>query len=328
LKQSSLRQLEALGRRDVGAWWISGGLTPDHTTFTRFFQRHEELLSGEFFVQVTSQIVKRLGISADEVALDGTVVQAMASTSQMLKREALEKKLQEAKQADDEERVEQLETASAVLKEREVAREAAGKDPSQARVSPTEPEAVLQPKKNSEDLAFSYKPVVGAHPSGIITGQALSPSSETACVPEVLVQHGQIFDAPPTRALADAGFNSLEILTLFVLLQLDALIPGGRSDSDTMTRGGTSGRFPKSAFIYDEATDTVRCPAGEQMRARSPQLDRAGRAYREFRTPACRACPLRDKCTGASERRLKRYEGEELKDAMTQVLQQPAARKA
>lgn len=326
LKQASLRQLEALARRDIGAWWIAGGLTPDHTTFTRFFQRHEQLLSEDFFVQVTSLVVKRLGISAAELALDGTVVQAMASTSQALKREALEKELREAKDANETERVERLQAASIALKEREEVKDAAGKDASKAQISPVEPDAVLQPQKNSEDFAFAYKPVIGAHPSGLIVGQALSPTSETSCVPELLTQHGQVLGAQPKTVLADAGFNTLDVLGLLVMLELDALVPGGGNAK--MQRKGTAGRFPKSDFAYEPSTDTVRCPAGHQMRPRSPQLDRAGREYREFRTPACDACPLRNQCTTASQRKFKRYAGDELKEAMAQVLQQPAARDA
>jgi transposase len=326
LKQSSLRQLEALSRRDIGAWWIAGGLTPDHTTFTRFFQRHEQLLSEHFFIEVTSLVAKRLGIAAAEFALDGTVVQAMASTSQALKREALDKELKEAKEANASERVEKLEAASHELKQRETAKDAAGKDPSKVQVSPIEPEAVLQPQKNSEDYALAYKPVIGTHPSGLIAAQALSPSSETACVSELLIQHAQVFGAQPTSVLADAGFNTHDVLALFVMLEMDALVPGGGSDK--LQRKGTKGRFPKSDFVHDQTNDTVRCPAGHQMRPYAPQRDRAGREYREFRTPECASCPLRLQCTTGSQRKLKRYAGDELKDGMAQVLQQPAARDA
>jgi len=328
LKQPSLRQLESLALRDVGAWWLSGGLTPDHTTFTKFIQRHARLLSEDFFVQVTRRVVKGLGVSAGDLGLDGTVAEAMASTAQALKREALEKELKDAKESIDPERVEQLEAAGVALTEREAAKKAAGKDPKTALVSPVEPEAVLQPQKNSEDFRLSYKPVVGVHASGVIVGQALSPSSETACVTEVLTQHGQILDAVAETTLADSGFNTLEVLTLMLALSANALIPSGRSDNEGMNRKGTKGRFPKSAFVYDETTDTVLCPAGAVMRPRKAQPDRAGRMYREFRTPACASCPLRERCKqpNAKARRLKRYVGEEMKDVMAQVLHQRAAR--
>src|ERR1700722_19621158 len=36
MKQWSLREMEALAKRDVGAWWLCGGHQPDHSTLARF----------------------------------------------------------------------------------------------------------------------------------------------------------------------------------------------------------------------------------------------------------------------------------------------------
>jgi hypothetical protein len=328
LKQSSLRQLETLALRDVGAWWLTAGLTPDHTTITKFIRRHQQLLSEDFFIQVTSHVAKHLGIGASELVLDGTVVQAAASTSQTLMREALEEKLKDAEEAGETQRIEQLARAEAALAAREATRDAAGRDPALAQVSPTEPEAVLQPLKNSDDHRLGYKPVIGAHPSGLIVGQALSPSNENACVGELLTQHGQVFGAAPASALADAGFCTIENVGLFLLLNIDALIPSGRSNSEGMKRKTSTRRFPKAAFTYDEASMTAQCPAGHTMGGDKWLTDRGGRRYRELRTPACRQCPLHDQCTAGRSRILKRYEGEELKEAMAAVLAQPRAREA
>ena len=35
-RQWSLRELEGLARRDVGAWWVCGGHQPDHSTIGKF----------------------------------------------------------------------------------------------------------------------------------------------------------------------------------------------------------------------------------------------------------------------------------------------------
>jgi len=49
-RQWSLRELEALARRDVGARWLCGGHQPDHSTVGKFIQLHAEVLTEEFFV--------------------------------------------------------------------------------------------------------------------------------------------------------------------------------------------------------------------------------------------------------------------------------------
>lgn len=326
LQQRSLRQLEALARRDVGAWWMAGGLTPDFTTFTKFIQRHSALLSDEFFVKTTAQMVRRLKLTRGDFSLDGTVIESAASTAGALKKEALIKQLEVAKSEGNTSRIEQLEKASEVLAQRAEVRERASKDASSIQVSPTEPEAVLQPAKNSYDYKLSYKPTLGAHPSGLIVGQALSASNETACVEQLLEHHERVFGAQPERVLADAGFNSVTMLRLFVDRNLDALVPGGRG---TSPRAGCAGRFGRSDFTWDEATQQMLCPAHKPMSGgRSWRTDYAGRRYREYEGRTCSQCPLRQQCTTRKKRRLKVFEGDELKLAMAQVMAHPAAQRA
>lgn len=326
LKQSSLRQLEALARRDVGAWWVAGGLTPDFTTFTKFIQRHSQLLSDDFFVQTTSRIVKQLKLTRSDLAIDGTVVQAAASTAGALKREAMQKQLVEAKDEGDTQSVAKLEAASAVLAEREAARALAGKKPDSVVVSPLEPEAVNQPKKNSKDYQLAYKPTLGTHPSGLIVGQSLSATSENECVPAILEHHERVFGAQPQRALADAGFLSIPLLALFVAKDLDVLMPSGRR---TKEKKGREGRFPTSNFVWDAESGAPRCPAGRTMTGgQTVQHDRAGRAYRQYRGRECGTCPLREQCTKSTARNIKRFEGDEMKAAMAEVMRHPEAQQA
>lgn len=349
LQQSSLRQTETLALRDVGAWWLTGGLTPDHTTLARFVARHEALLTEDFFVQVTSKVAKHLGVTAGDLAIDGTVKQAAASSACALRREALDKKRAEAKDEVElakasaataepvemekaERRVEvalrneeQLEKAHEVLLAREEAHQEAGRPADKAQVSPTEPEAVMQPLKRSNDYGFGYKPVVGANKDGLIVCQQVSPFSETEPVTRLIEQHERVLGAAPVRVLADSGFSALYLLAYLVRLGIDLLIPSGRNGKP---RSGRLGLFGKSEFAYQEETDRVRCPFGAEMTPGSSLRDRHGATYREFKTPACKTCPLREHCTSGKARVFKRYEGDELKDAMAEILTHPAARAA
>jgi len=339
-QQSSLRQMESLARRDVGAWWLAGGLTPDHTTLARFVRRHEELLSTEFFVSLTAQIAKQLGIKPADLAIDGTVTLAAASAVSALKREALEKVAVEATEtlaaakasgaepaelARAEAHVKALEKAHVVLEEREAANKAAGKPIDKLQVSPVEPEAVVQPLKRSSDYGLAYKPVVGAHSSGLVVAQNLSPSSETEHVEDLIAQHQAVFGEPAKRALLDSGFCSIGLLTTCVAMGLDVLCPTGQGGKP---RRGRKGHFGKDRFTYLEAGDRVVCPSNAEMTPGIVLKDRRGLEYREFRTPACATCPLRTGCTSSRQRVYKRYVGDELKDAMTELLRHPAARAA
>jgi transposase len=328
LRQPSLRQLEALARRDVGAWWLSGGLTPDFTTFTKFIKRHREVLSDDFFVKTTWLIAKRLklGKRGHDIGIDGTVMQAASSTATALKKEALAEEFEAATQRGDDKQAAQLGEALEAAKARAATREAAGKDGNTILISPMEPEAVFQPQKGTEDFRLSYKPNVAAHPSGLIVGQDVTPASEVAAVPALLTQHERIFGAQPERVLADAGYSSLQVLALFVRLGIDALIPSNKAAE---TRKANSGLFHKCDFPWDEAANAPRCPAELTMAGgSSPRSDRHGNEYRVFTGRACATCPLRERCTTSKQRRIKVFKDDELKVAMAQVMSHPEAKKA
>src|SRR5512132_3621136 len=76
VRQWSLRDLETLAVRDVGAWWFTGGLLPDHSTIGKFIVMHSQVLTEVFFLSVTRGVVKRLALKKGDGAIDGTVIEA------------------------------------------------------------------------------------------------------------------------------------------------------------------------------------------------------------------------------------------------------------
>ena len=95
----SLRDLEELAVRDLGAWWITGGHQPDHSTLGEFIVRHQAVLTQEFFAALVADLVRRLRVAPGVVAGDGTVIEAVASRYGTLRREAVEQAAAAAAQA-------------------------------------------------------------------------------------------------------------------------------------------------------------------------------------------------------------------------------------
>ena len=335
-KQWGLRPLEKLARRDVGAWWLCAGEQPDHSTLGRFCLLHLEILTEEFFLEVTRKVLREVGVQAGIVAADGTVVEAAAGLASLVKQVALEEQVAQARSraeaepqnAQAQRTAATLQQAQQVLAQRQQAREQVGKPGESVQVSSSEPEAMVQPRKDGP-VRPSYKPCLLVHEKRIIIGQSLHPASETASVVPLLVQHGQVLENLPVQLLLDAGFFSLNVLSTCVQVGVDVLCPSGKAHGqEDFERKGHKGLFAKSAFGYEEASDSYMCPAGHRLTT-TGRLQHQGqeRSYREYRTQACAGCPLRAQCTQAEHgRKLKRFEGEQYKEAMQQVLQQPAAR--
>jgi transposase len=308
----SLRELERLARMDLGAMWMSGRVQPDHSTIGKFIQLHAQLLSEQFFTTLVKQLVRKLHLSAGTVGLDGTVIAAAASHYRMLRAEAL--------------RAAALsEQAERMLAARQAARELAGRAGAATLLAPQEPEAVVQPTKHGP-LRPSYKPSALRHESGLVIAQAVHASSETAVVTGLLQQHRAVFAVEPGRLLGDAGYHTLEMLSELAAREIDVLIPAGRTYAQQpWEKRQAKRKLPKSAFRYDAEAEVYHCP-GQRLLARAGgDRDRHGRRYVRYRGD-CRGCALREHCTKSKTgRTLKRYAGEELKEAMAAVLQQPAA---
>lgn len=81
------------------------------------------------------------------------------------------------------------------------------------------------------------------------------------------------------------------------------------------------GRWGKQAFVYQATSDTYRCPAGrcpagETMTRRFSSVEH-GMTLHGYATPACRSrCTVKANCTASIERRIKRWEHEEVVEAM------------
>ncbi|WP_387696278.1 hypothetical protein, partial [Photorhabdus sp. RM157S] len=74
-----------------------------------------------------------------------------------------------------------------------------GKDASQLRINPTEPEAVVQKLKRGRGFSTSYKPSVLVNNRRIIVAQTVDPSSETQVMAALLAQNLTISGGHPEK---------------------------------------------------------------------------------------------------------------------------------
>jgi hypothetical protein len=221
--------------------------------------------------------------------------------------------------------VEQLEHAQSILEQRGQERQARGKDPATLRINPHEPEAVVQPQKDKQRYAASYKPSVLANDKRVIVAAQVHASSETAVVEQLLDQaqgHGKI-----DTALFDAGYFATDIIEATAQRHIELLCPEGQSQGRNWNKHSDK-QLPKSAFDYQGAQDCYRCPGGHNL---TPVARYSGNAsapaYTEYGTSACAGCPLRDQCTRSAQgRRIKRYAIDAQKDALRAKMAQAEAR--
>lgn len=150
----------------------------------------------------------------------------------------------------------------------------------------------------------------------------MHPTSETAVVASLLQQQTAVLGAVPEQQLLDAGYSSIAVLAHFVEHDVDVLIPTGRAfDDDSFEKSDAS--FAKSRFAYNAATDSYRCPAGQDL-----VVIGRGKTEKRYGGAPCAACAHRQKCTPGSKngRTVIRGVGDEYKEAMREVLKHPKAK--
>ena len=324
----SLRTLERLARQDLGCMWVTGGICPDHASIGRFILLHEDSFSNGFFESLTRTVLKVTGSDGERLAGDGTVVEAACSHYKLLREEAVRAQAEMARgaleEAPEDKKCQQAATLAYQVEDtldaRKQARIKKGEKTDSLAISPTEPEAMVQPQKRRRGKAASYKPSVLANEQRVILAHDVDPSQENSLIPGLLEQSQRVTGECAKDLLPDAGYCCDAVIEAALARDINLLCPEGKRAEKP--RAGKV--FPKSQFCYKPLEDVYVCPAGEQLRP-GPQGDKK---YKMYRTSACKDCLRRNECTKAKEgRRLRRLDGDEAKEALREVMQQPQAQK-
>jgi len=112
------------------------------------------------------------------------------------------------------------------------------------------------------------------------------------------------------EAIADKGYyKSEEILAC----EVQGITP---TVAKPLTSGAAArGRFDRADFAYDADKDVYVCPAGEHLTYRyTSELD--NKMQRSYAASFCSGCVIKDRCTPAKERSIRRWEHEDVLERM------------
>jgi hypothetical protein len=113
-------------------------------------------------------------------------------------------------------------------------------------------------------------------------------------------------EAEKIEVLADRGYFKSEEIAACEDAGIEAYVP-----KPLTSNARAKGRFEKDDFIYDPERDHYLCPAGRRLTYRMSR-DEDGRNIRFYWTNTCEACALKSDCTTAKERRVRRWERENI----------------
>ena len=328
----SSRRLEREAGRNVEVMWLTGKLVPDHKTIADFRRDN-----GAGIRKACAQFVelcRRIGtLKGDCVAIDGSKFKAVNNrdrnftTGKIASRIAhleadVERYITEMVRIDRQEegearagKVEHLSRRYGRIRQ-EIARlkemDKVLADAPDGQISLTDPDAraMATSARHSGLVGYNVQSAVDAETHLIVAHEVTNQGFDREQLSPMAIAAKAALGRDDLHAIADKGyFSGPEILACH-----EAGI------TTTVPRPATSGNaakgmYVKADFVYDAERDVYVCPAGEDLIYRYTTEER-GIPIRRYWINGCKSCPLRSNCTTGNERRISRWEREDLVDEM------------
>jgi len=333
---ASAREVERRCEYDPAFQWLTAMQVVNHHTLADFRVQHAQALD-ELFAQVLAVLSSEGLIGLEGVVVhDGTKVQASASGKSFHREETLRAHLEAARERVQEmgdprqeesprraaareraarEKVERLESALKEMEKVQAAPEA-NAEPSERRVSETEPEARIMKESNGgcgpcHNVQISTDPAHGIIVGASVTQACNDQHEMVSAIEEVERQTGQA----PQHLVVDEGYTTRENILTAAEMGVDLIGGGMEPNPEAVARRlqkrGVDPAYYPHKFPYDPATDTYTCPQGKPLTYETTKCDRVGveRKVYKARPKDCRQCAFRQLCKpGQAGRRIQRSE--------------------
>jgi transposase len=300
----SSRRLEAECGRNIEVMWLLGRLVPDHKSIAEFRR-----MNGGAITKVGAELIqfaRGVGLVRGEwVAIDGSKFRAVSSSRNVHARKEVERYLERLEKADGEEELEIDSRAVAAALEK-------------LHQHP-EPEAGFMRTTSGKVPAYNVQIAVDTEHALIVAQQVNQQATDNRCLQPMaeMVQAAVGEAGGALHVVADTGYSNGEQAAACEVQKIIPHVPANRS----VNNQGDGTLFDRSVFQYDQASDTLVCPAGRRLHRRQRKKRSIVYAGQE---EVCGVCPLKAQCTVGPRRLVKRH----VHDAALQRMQQRATPEA
>lgn len=325
----SSRRLEREAQRNVELMWLTGRLTPDFKTIADFRKDN-----GKAIRRVCRQFVllcQKLGLFSEAlVAIDGSKFKAVNNRDRNFTSAKLQRRMEEIESsisrylgeldtADRQEptvaklRTERLHDKIAALKEHmkalkqiEVQLEATP----DKQISLTDPDARSMKTRGTGVVGYNVQTAVDATHHLIVAHEVTNIGLDTDQLSSVATLARDATQVHDLTVLADRGYFKAEEILACDNAGITAIVP-----KTTRSGAKADGRFDRADFIYDAQKNEYRCPAGQHLIWRYSTVERGLKLHRYW-CSNCQQCSIKKQCTPSVQRRIARWEHEEVLEAM------------
>jgi transposase len=331
----SSRRLERETQRNVELMWLTGRLTPDFKTIADFRKDNGKAIRSvcrEFVV-----LCRQLNLFTDAmVAIDGSKFKAVNNQNKNFSRAKMKRRLAQIEKSLNRyfaelDSVDREETAMADVKavrlEQKIAAlkkqmrktkqlEAQMLESADQQISLTDPDAraMATNARSSGIVGYNVQSAVDAKHHLIVEHEVTNVGSDRSQLSKIANQARTAMGTEDLTVVADRGyFNGKEILACHASGMMTYVPKPETSGAQA------AGRFGKRDFHYVPETNEYRCPAGDRLIWRMTTQEKDQTLHRYW-SSNCQSCHLKSRCTPSKQRRVTRWEHEDILEDMQERL--------
>lgn len=193
---------------------------------------------------------------------------------------------------------------------------------SDQQISLTDPDSrsMATSGRGSGVVGYNVQTAVDTEYHLIVAHEVTNKGSDRAQLAAMAKKTKETLQTGDLDVVADRGYFSSKEILACVQAGVTVTLP-----KPSTTGAKPQGRFGKQDFRYVADDDVYVCPAGNRLDYRFTR-EEGGLRLRRYWTNVCRSCWLKDRCTPSNERRVSRWEHEEvLEDVQRRLDENPQA---
>jgi transposase len=332
----SSRRLERETQRNLELIWLTGRLTPDFKTIADFRKDN-----GPGIRRVCREFImlcRNLDLFSEAiVAIDGSKFKAVNNRDKNFTERKLQARMEQLEEsvgrylaeldradrepaAVSEGRVSRLKEKITGLKAQMRRLNQVGEQMQAApdrQVSLTDPDArsMATSGRGTGIVGYNAQIAVDAKHHLIVAHEVTNRGHDRQQLSPMAQQAGQAIGNAHLTVLADRGYFNGEQILECEQNGIATLVPKPLTSNNK-----AAGLFDKRDFVYLPDSNEYRCPAGERAIWRFTTIEH-GLTLHKYWSSACPKCPIKARCTTGTNRRIARWEHEDILDRMQERLE-------
>ena len=343
---TSTRKLEESCKKHVEFIYISANVQPDHTSLSRFRQKHMDLIP-KYFVEIVRMAGKRGLSEFKEIAVDGTKLPSVSSKKKSMRGKEIEDKLRKTEndiheyfekiEKEDnktevakalrklQKKKEKLERAKELLAKRKEEVKPQSRENHQINIEEPEARMInLGPSKGSFP-GYNVQVSTDMKTHLIVSGEVVAEVNDERQFMEQYDNTEKVLGEDKERKyVADGGYNTHDTIEKIEKEGIEGYIGNRRRSRSTEEKIKENRNLSKDDFKYDEEKDLYICPAGKELHLSQTVIEK-DRKVRQYKCRECGGCKLKMLCLGknnkSEERVIRRDEREKYVNEMKRKIE-------